>query len=365
MEVDASALRRNLGRIRASVGPDTGLVPMVKADAYGLGMEAAVGVLSTESPWAFGVATVGEGRRLRAAGWAGRALLLSPVSPGEVDAALDAHLTLSVSDLRTLEQLRSLAEGGRRATFHLEIDTGMGRAGFDWRDAAAWGGAARAAEQAGARWEAIFTHLHSADEDAASVRGQWTRLQGALAALGDGAATKLVHVLNSPGAFRCPDLSGDLVRPGIFLYGGEVGSGLPAPEPVVALRSRVVRVRQAGEGDTVGYGVTHVARGPERWATIALGYGDGLPRALGNRGVALLRGRRVPIIGRISMDVCVVDMTGVGDVAPGDVATFIGSDGDERITVDEIAKTAGTISYEILTGITGRVPRIWSDEHDG
>ena len=125
----------------------------------------------------------------------------------------------------------------------------------------------------------------------------------------------------------------------------------------------VVHVRDVPEGTTCGYGATYTSRGPERWATLSIGYGDGLPRALGNRGHALLGGRRVPIVGRVSMDVTVVNIGAAGGVGVGDVATLIGRDGAEEITVDEVAALAGTISYEVLTGLTRRLPRIWSDDH--
>nr|NIP58196.1 alanine racemase [Gemmatimonadota bacterium]NIR78588.1 alanine racemase [Gemmatimonadota bacterium]NIT87204.1 alanine racemase [Gemmatimonadota bacterium]NIU31046.1 alanine racemase [Gemmatimonadota bacterium]NIU35790.1 alanine racemase [Gemmatimonadota bacterium] len=133
---------------------------------------------------------------------------------------------------------------------------------------------------------------------------------------------------------------------------------------VARVRARVVFTREAPPGGTVGYGATHVAREWEEWATVGIGYGDGLPRRLGNRGEALVRGRRVPIVGRISMDVTVVDISGVDGVAHGDTVTFIGPDGGEEITVDEVAGWAETISYEILAGFTPRVPRVWVDEGD-
>ncbi len=155
------------------------------------------------------------------------------------------------------------------------------------------------------------------------------------------------------------------MRPGIFLYGGRAARDLPEPEPVASVRARVVHVREAPAGTTVGYGATYRATKDERWATVAIGYGDGLPRALGNRGSALVRGRRVPIIGRISMDVTVVDISEVASVGSGDVVMFLGADGEERITVDEMAELVGTISYEILTGFTPRLPRIWMDDEDG
>lgn len=365
LRVDAVALRENLAAVRASVGPDAGLVPMVKADAYGLGMEAAWRALSPEGPWGWGVATVDEGAALRAAGARRPVVVFSPPGLHELPAAAAAELTVTVSHARALDALAGLGRDGAAPAFHLEVDTGMGRAGFDWRHREEWAPRALAAHRAGAAWTGCFTHLHSADEGTATVEEQWSRFRDTLDRLPRPDGPFLRHVLNSPGAFRTPEHALDLVRPGIFLYGGRIGDGLPEPRPVASLHARVVHLRDAREGDTLGYGATHVAGGPERWATVGIGYGDGLPRALGNRGHALVAGRRVPIVGRISMDVTVVDISSVPSVSLGDVVTFLGSDGDERITVDEVAEQVGTISYEILTGFTPRLPRIWEEGSHG
>lgn len=364
MEIRADALRRNLARVRDAVGPAARLVPMVKADAYGTGVAGAVAALSAEGPWGFGVAAVEEGLKLRALGVQVPILVFSPVPPGSEAPAVDAGLTVSVSCEGTLRSLTAVG-AGRGAAFHVEVDTGMGRAGFDWREATTWGPLVREARDAGLRCEGCYTHLHSADETRESVDAQWARFREALAVAGLVGDSLLVHVANSAGALRCPEYAADLVRPGIFLYGGSVGADLPLPEAVVAVRARVVHVRSAPAGTTVGYGATHVSAGGERWATVAMGYGDGLPRCLGNRGQVLVAGTRCPIVGRISMDVTVVDITHAPDVRAGDVATFIGTDGDERISLDEVAEAAGTISYEILTGFTQRVTRLWEDENHG
>ncbi len=361
VEVGSEALRQNLQRIRASVGPAVKLVPMVKADAYGLGMEGVVKALEPANPWAFGVATVEEGRALRSLGVSRPVWVLSPTLPGVLEAAGEADLTVSVSHLATLDRLTELAPLTATPAFHLEVDTGMGRAGFSWKDVGPAFEAARRAEAAGARWEGCFTHLHSADEAPGTIQDQWARFQKALEAAGERREDLLVHVLNSAGALRSPRYAADAVRPGIFLYGGRVGPGTPDPTEVVAVRARVVHLRDVPPGTSLGYGATYHARRAERWATVSIGYGDGLPRSLGNRGTALVRGRRAPIIGRISMDVTVVDITDASTVEIGDVATFIGTDGDEHITLDEVAELAGTISYEILTGLTPRLPRIWQE----
>ncbi|MEO5511672.1 MAG: alanine racemase, partial [Longimicrobiales bacterium] len=295
-------------------------------------------------------------------------LLTSPLPPQDVTTAAGAGLTASISDLAGLARWREAAETTGGLDFHVEVDTGMGRAGFDWRETSQWAPVLSSGSSR-AKWTGIYTHMHSADAaDAMATETQWQRFQDSLAQLPVSREDLMVHAANSATALRWPGYAADAVRPGIFLYGGRVtdpsfGEGVPDPAAVASVRARVVLVRDVPPGGTLGYGATHVARGWERWATLAIGYGDGLPRVLGNRGCALLHGRRVPIVGRISMDMTVVDITGAPNVSAGDVATLIGRDGDQCITVDEVAQQAGTISYEILTGLTPRLPRIEQDTH--
>jgi len=338
---------------------------MVKADAYGLGVSEAVQALEPIDSWGFGVATAEEGAELRALGVTRPVVVVSPVPEGSLSTALEADLQIGISSLDALRMTEGAARSlGVTAAIHLEIDTGMGRSGLDWRAVDTWGPAVPETASEVLRWVGCYTHLHSADEGPASVHEQWRRFRGVLECLEppEGVA---IHVLNSAGAMRLPEYAVALVRPGIFLYGGEVGAGLQAPEPVLELRARVVHLKDAAPGDTVGYGATYRARGSERWATLSIGYADGLPRALGNQGHALLRGVRVPIVGRISMDVTVVDISGVPNVELGDTATLIGGDGEHRITLDEVAELAGTISYEVLTGLTTRIPRVWKRTDGG
>lgn len=360
----ADALRRNYVRVRDAVGGGAHVIPMVKADAYGLGVAQTVQALGPEGPWGWGVATVDEGLELRAMGVADPVIVFPPLTPDQLRPALEAELHVCISSLAALEAVLALSrELGVEPSLHVDVDTGMGRTGLDWRLAAEWGPRVAEAARERVRWVGVFTHLHSADEGAESVREQWERFHEALDALPDRPAGLLVHMLNSAGAFRAPEHAEAAVRPGIFLYGGEVGPGQPRPDPVVSLHARVAHVRDAPAGTTVGYGATYSAREAERWATLSIGYADGLPRALGNRGSALLGGRRVPIIGRISMDMTVVDISDASGVGVGDVATLLGEDGREAITVDEVAELAGTISYEILVGFTRRLPRVWTGLH--
>ena len=368
IEVRAEAVRRNYRRVREAAGGDVGMIPMVKADAYGLGADRMVTTIEPESPLAWGVATVQEGCRLRELGVERPILVVTPLPPGSYPDAIAADLTVCLSSLDGLRLLgEAVARPPRAATFQVEVDTGMGRSGFDWRQAAQWGPVVAARHRPAMRWTGCFTHLHSADEDPTTVPVQWQRLVDVLSSIPHPNEDFLIHAQNSAGALRSGRLSlgdyrVDAVRPGIFLYGGAAGAGWGEPEGVASLRARVVHLRDAPPGTTVGYGATYAAHGWERWATLAIGYGDGLPRALGNSGQALLGGRRVPIVGRISMDLTVVNISGSDGVETGDVATLIGESGAERITVDEVARLAGTISYEVLTGLALRLPRIWLDD---
>lgn len=359
MEVRADAIRSNYARLRASAGAGARVLPMVKANAYGLGTRGVIDVLEPLEPWGYGVAAVEEGLALRAAGVRRPVLVCSPAPLDETAAAVEGELQLSISSTQALDGLEAAATAvGRSTEWHLDIDTGMGRSGFDWRQSPDWLPTVLR-ERPGLTMRGCYTHLHSADENRDSVDVQWTRLSALLPTLVGDRKDVMVHVLNSAGAFRAPDFAHELIRPGIFLYGGEVGGGQPTPETVASLHARVVHVRDAVPGTTLGYGSTYAATTNERWATLSIGYGDGLPRSLSNRGKALVEGTFVPIIGRISMDVTVVDITGVSGVDVGSVATLVGEQGGLSIGLDEVAESAGTISYEVLTGWTGRLPRIW------
>jgi alanine racemase len=364
VEVSPSALRANFRTVWESAGPGARMLPMVKADAYGLGMEQVVSALEELDPWGYGVAAVQEGLELRRMGVKKPILVCSPISPDSYARAVDAQLSVSVSSLPGLKSLKKAATAaGTRGRFHLEINTGMGRAGIDWNRVGEWGPELEECLGSELNWEGCFTHFHSADgADEKPTSTQWERLQSTVDVLPSKPADMLVHACNSPGALRLPDFAGDVVRPGIFMYGGVAGDQLPPPVPVASLRARIVHIKEAAPGDTVGYGSTYSASERERWATVGIGYGDGLPRLLSNRGEGLVRGERAPIVGRISMDVTVLNISGIPDAVLGDDVTFFGRADGGEIMLEEVARHAGTINYEILTGLTRRLPRIWTDD---
>ena len=345
VDIDLGALVANARTVAAACG--VRLLPMVKANGYGLGAVAVTRALEPLDPWGFGVATAEEGAALRAAGCVRPILVATPLDPEGVDRLLAADLRPAIGDLATLRAWCGRSD----QPFHLEIDTGMSRAGIRWDDREAL--AAAAAELRDCRgWEGIFTHFHSAEDVAESVRGQWERFHAVLAALPRRPA--LVHAANSAAALRNSAFAGDLVRPGIFLYGGAAGEWTPTP--VAALRARVVAVRRVGAGDPVSYGATWRAPQATTIATVAAGYADGLPRAAEVTGrparVVEIHGRPFPIAGRVTMD---MTMVAVGDepVAIGDVVTVFGG----VVSLDAQARSAGTIAYELLTSLGARLPR--------
>ncbi|MEJ2483665.1 MAG: alanine racemase [Gemmatimonadota bacterium] len=350
VEVDLDALRSNFGSIAERLPPGCGILPMVKADAYGTGLGRAVRALSGLGPWGFGVATTDEG---------GPVLVFSPTLPADTRALLERRLEPVVPGCDALAAcgVAARAHGGTLAV-HLEIDTGMGRFGIGCADMEV-----RAEEVAeilslgGLDLRGTLTHFHSADDDPVETREQWTRFEAALTRLKEARVDPgLVHAANSAASLRYDDFAGDLVRPGIRLYGG--GSWEPRGAPVVAVRARVLDVRSVATGATVSYGATWQAPAPTRLATLGIGYGDGFRRELSNRGRVLIHGREAAVRGAVCMDSVVVEIGDREDVRPGDVATVLGRDGGSEIDLDEIAKMSGSIDYEILTGWSRRLPRI-------
>jgi alanine racemase len=322
---------------------------VIKADAYGLGAVRVARALEPLEPWGFGVATVAEAEELRAAGVARRILCLTPLLAADFADAHRAGVTPVLGDRGAIECW--IAAGG--GPWHLGIDTGMSRAGVRWSDVEALRDLLQAAPPEGA-----CTHYHSAELDDGSAEEQDARFAEAVARLP--ARPALLHAENSAGTERHSPSRWDLVRPGIFLYGVGSGSGVE-PEPVVHFRTRVVEMRTIEAGDSVSYDATARAERRMRVATIAVGYADGYRRALSNRGVVLLTGARVPVIGRVTMDMTMIAPLSVS-CAVGDVVTLIGRDGDALLTVAEVAAAGELSPYELLTGLRTRAEHVYLDD---
>jgi alanine racemase len=338
LEVDLDNVIGN-ARTVLRQAPGSRLLPMVKADAYGVGAVRCARALERLDPWGFGVATIPEGIQLREAGIRRPILVFTP-------ARSDQQPRYREHDLRAVLDRPELVAAWT-LPFHLEIDTGMGRCGVRWDDPAL-------PRCAAPQLEGVFTHLYAADANAASVAEQWQRFAEGRRRLGG--APRLVHVANSAGAWRVREALA-LVRPGIFLYGGRAAPDLPAPLPVATLRAPVVSMRRVRAGDSVSYGGDWRAPHATTIATLGVGYADGVPRAVQGRAEALLGGRRYPLAGRVTMDFVMLDVGSEAAATVGAVATLIGRDGDATIALDEFASWAGTVTYEILARIGGRVAR--------
>lgn len=350
IHVDLGALVANGRSIAAHARRP--ILPMVKADAYGVGAVAAARALEALDPWGFGVATVEEGRELRAAGVTRPIVVFTPVLLEELPAARDARLTPA---LHHPEAIRAWAGSG--LPWHLSVDTGMNRAGIAWYDV----GELREL-LVNAPPEGVFTHLHSVELPDGSAERQLARFRDALAALPVRPA--LVHAENGAAVQKHGASEFSLVRPGIFLYGVDVPElGGPSARPVAHVHARVVDLREVRDGETVSYLQTYRAVGHRRIATLALGYGDGYPRALSNRGWAIVNGRRAPVAGLVTMDMTMLDVTDV-PCAVGDVATLLGDRATGAPDVAELAFHADMSPYEVLTRLRGRLPRLYADTAD-
>lgn len=353
-EINLAALRNNLGVARAAAGVD--LMAVVKAGAYGHGLEEVAKALADENLAFLGVANVGEARRIRKAGVPTRLYLLGASWAGEREEIVARDWTPCLSTLEEAEHFNGLAlAAGRPLKVHLAVDTGMGRGGFLLDHLAESMSALE--RMAYLEIEGIGSHLPAADEDEEFTRGQIARYRAILDDLGGPARFKWRHLLNSAGVLAYDRGVCNLARPGLMLYGVAPLPGFQDQlATVMTLKSRVTLVRTLPAGHGVSYGRQFVTATPTRVATIGIGYGDGYPRHVSGKGAEVsVHGRRCPILGRVTMDQIMVDVTGAGDVREGDEVEMFGP----NIPVGEVAAKAGTIVWEIFTGITPRVMRCY------
>lgn len=350
MEVDLGALVRNAAALAERAGVP--LIPMVKADAYGLGAKQVVHALEHLAPLAYGVATIEEGRELRGAGIDRDIIVFTPLLSDELRAASELRLTPTLGFHDEIVQWETYG-----SPYVLSIDTGMSRAGLPWRQVAELSDLIERNPP-----QAAFTHFHSPQKDDGSMDRQLERFDEALARLP--VMPAILHTDSSAAVVRHDRSRMSAVRPGIFIYG--VGSGETAalqPEPVVHVRARIVEIRKLEVGETVSYEATWTAQRPSTIATIPLGYADGYPRNASNKGVAVVGKEKAPIAGRVTMDMIMLDVTEL-DAAVGDVVTLIGDPvaTESPIDVASVAASADMSPYELLTGLRGRLQRTYLGE---
>jgi alanine racemase len=359
--VNLAAVERNVSRLRAGLSGGASVCAVVKADGYGHGAAAvARAALAGGAKW-LAVATAAEAASLRAEGVEGRLLVMGAVSAEELPVALRADADVvawNEAFVRALER-RSLEQPVR---VHVKLDTGMGRLGT--RDVDEALAVARMIAGAGPRLElaGAMTHFATADDDPDFMSVQLERFGPFAEAIRRVAPGAVVHAANSAGTVRSEAAHFDLVRCGIAIYGCDPMHEDPALrelEPALELVSYAAAVKRAEPGDSAGYGRRFIAE-RETWiATVPIGYGDGVRRALTNNCDVLIGGRRYPLVGTVSMDNVTVDVGGDGAVAVGDEVVLIGRRESERITAEEMARRIGTINYEVVCGISGRVPRVY------
>jgi len=372
-EISLKAIIKNLRVIRRHVGPKPKILAVVKSNAYGLGAVPISKALQKAGVEWFGVTCGNEGVELRESGIRKRILVLTGFWPGEEKRLIAHRLTPTVTrleDVRHLERAAKLARAKTaRVPFHLKINSGMNRLGISPSEIDAFAGAL--ADCRHIRLEGTFTHFASAEDfSARQTDDQEELFTKCLARMRElGVSPGIVHLANSGAICARPSTYADMIRPGAILYGyyqsfdppqkgEEVRERLPI-EPSLSLRARIITLRDLPAGQGVGYSARFVTARPSRIAVINAGYADGISRQRTNRGCALVRGRRVPLVGAISMDLTTLDVTDLPDVKLGDVVTIYGKDGNDAMVVSDIAREIGTVTSDLLCALGRRVPRYY------
>ena len=366
--IDLAALEHNVRLALRLAGPARRVLAVVKADAYGHGAIRVARAAIAAGATKLGVATPGEVRSLRAEGIAAPVLLLSEAAPERAAemTRLGCALTLyTLAYAAALEREAQLA--GRRVVVHIKVDTGMGRLGIAPADVLQF--VARLHDFPHLVLEGIMAHPSEAELPASPVTAlQIATFRSVCAAVEAMAGpVRWRHIANS-ALLLLGDPEGNLVRPGIMLYGAAPSPAVPHAgelRPVMRLTTAVAFLKRVSSGTPLGYGGTFTTRRESLIATLPVGYADGYRRAFSNRASVIVRGRRAPIVGTVCMDLCLADVTDIPGTAVGDEVVLLGSQGDEQITADELAAHADTISYEIFCGIGPRVPRVYSDGPSG
>jgi alanine racemase len=367
--IDPRALADNYRHLRAIIGPDVGVIAVVKADAYGHGAVPLARMLEGLGVRGFGVATVEEGIELRSNAIRTPILIMGAAFGDDHEAVIEYDLTPVVGDPGDIEYFAHAAEqaGKLRFGIHVKVDTGMTRLGVIESQFERF--IRLSAKHTSIRVDGLATHFATAEcADPGPTLEQLRRFVVCLdQARAMGADPQVIHAANSAAALRFPKTRFDVIRPGLVLYGALPSDEIADPgfRPVMSLRSQINALRHVPSGTPVSYGGTFVTQRPSIIATLPVGYADGYPRALSSKGEVLLRHQRVPVVGKVCMDLTMIDVTDVPGVSVGDRVTLLGSDGKATIRAEEVAKWANAIPYEILAGISKRVPRLYpGGEHE-
>jgi alanine racemase len=362
VEVDLDNFAANLQEIKRLIGPDVDFMPAVKADAYGHGAIEISNTALQNGAKMLGVANADEGIQLRVSGIEAPIVILGPSTAAEIEEIIKYNLTASVSEISFARQLqKALQQAGRKLPVHIEVDTGMGRGGTMRGEAFKL--VTDIAKLSNIIIEGIFSHYAASEVIVPGNHRQW---QSFLDLLGELQSAEveipICHMDNSGAILNYPTFKLNMVRPGLMAYGiypSEQTQSKATILPIMSFKTTIILLKDFPANYGIGYNSTFVTKKPTRVATIPVGYGDGYGVILSNQGEALIRGRRAPIIGRISMDMSTVDVTHIPECELGDEVVLLGAQGNERITADEIAKKARTISYEVLCALGKRAPRVF------
>lgn len=365
-QVHLGAIRRNVLALKEHIHSGIRFCAVIKANGYGHGAAAVAKAVEADVDM-LAVATAEEALELREAGICKPILILSYVHPSYYRLLVEQEIRPTFFRLSDAEAFSAAAAAsGKTGICHIAIDTGMNRIGFAPEEISA-GQIARIAGLPGICIEGLFTHFARSDEkDRTWTDRQYERFLHMKALLAkQGIDIPLSHCSNSAAILDFAEYGMNLVRAGIVMYGiypsEDVNHREIRLQPAMELKSHIIMIKEVKEGEQISYGGTYVTDSVRQIATIPVGYGDGYPRLLSNKGTVLIRGHRASIVGRVCMDQLMVDVTDIADAREGDVVTLMGRDGKEEITADELAKLTGTISYEIICGFGARVPRVYSE----
>ncbi|MBQ1733573.1 MAG: alanine racemase [Lachnospiraceae bacterium] len=365
--VNLNSIRYNIEQVSKRIAKGTGIMAVIKADGYGHGAVAVARTLAgMDSVWGYAVATIDEAMEIVHIGCEKPILILGYVPPSMYGLAVTNGIRIPVFDLHSASKINAVAgQLGMKCKVHIKVDTGMGRIGIEPSD--------RGLEfvrqvslMGNLEIEGIFTHFARADEkDKENALHQAKLFKDFTAKLEDeGIHIPLKHCSNSAAIIDMPDLHMDIVRSGIITYGlwpsDEVDKHNIDLKPAMEIKSAVIYIKDIEKGTPVSYGGTYVAEKTTRVATVSIGYADGFPRSLSNKGIVLIKGKRYHVIGRVCMDQLMVDIEMNDEISVGDVVTIVGRDGDEEITMDEFAALSDRINYEAVCDIGKRVPRVYT-----